>query len=678
MEQKSPLELCFFWHMHQPDYRDSEGVMRMPWVFLHAIKDYYEMPWLLVRHEGLKATFNITAPLIEQLGLYREPLRHDYFLSLWAQHPSQLDTSSRSWLVKTCRATQYETMVRPMAHFEMLYRKAELNDAELIDFEVLFMLAWCGNYLRRENAVVRRFFRKGHGFTQEEKGELLESLTAFVGTILPFYASLLKAGRISLSTTPYNHPILPLLIDIENAGKANPHTPLPDNPLSLKGDAIEQVERSIALYKATFGTVPSGFWPAEGAVDAASIDIYRSHGIRWIATDEAILFRSLGSHRRDNLYRPYRFDGVTIGFRDHGLSDLIGFTYRFKGARDAAEHFMRTIKPIADTPGAQTLFIILDGENAWEFFENNAYDFFTSLYTRLQRTRWCRTATMDEVVALPGIETLPTLAPGSWIHGDFSTWAGHPEKNRAWELLYQTRRDAEHYPGTVSGAAAQKIRFHFLAAECSDWFWWYGDDHMTEFALEFDALFREHLITIYRLLQMQPPSDLFEPVITRKSSASFLRKPQGAVTPRIDGKHNSFFEWLGSGSVDERKLYSTMDRVRGPIETIYYGWNDRAVVLAFEGDVASLDAPDIRLHVTVEESAEQLDFVLNRPLQHDGDRLAVAERVELALSRSHFGARSGVHLRFEIVEGERIIQTMPGFGSLFIDLEETYAGNWFV
>ncbi len=673
---KAPLNLSFFWHMHQPDYRDSDGVMKMPWVFLHAIKDYYEMPWLLSRFPGLKATFNITPPLIEQLNLYDRPLENDYFLSLWAQHPSRLDSASRQWLVKLCKSPQFETTIRPLPRYAELYEQERFNDAELTELEVLFMLSWCGNYLRQNDTTVKALIARERGYEEADKTRLLQTLTAFVATILPYYAQLQETGAIAVSTTPYNHPILPLLLDMENARRANPHTAMPEQPLSLRADAIEQVRRSVALYEATFGRKPKGFWPAEGAVDEASVAIYREHGISWIATDEAILFRSLGESGRESLYRPYRYGGVTIGFRDHGLSDLIGFTYRFKPAGEAAEHFIRSLEPISREHPGGTAFVILDGENAWEFFENNAYDFFMSLYGELVKTPWCKTVTMDDVHALPGQGRLEHLAPGSWIHGTFDTWAGHPEKNRAWELIYQTRRDASHFAEKLDAAVAEAIRAHFLAAECSDWFWWYGDDHATEFGMEFDALFREHLIAIYRLLDMQPPSDLFEPIFTHKSSASFMVKPQAPISPVIDGNDTSFFEWLGSGCIDESRLFSTMDRVRGPVTMIRYGHNEAALFLAFEGNVAALSA--MTLSVTVEETSREFRLPLAGPYKVRNATLAVGERVELALWRPLFDGHRNVHLRFEIVDGEHIVQTMPGYGALVVDLEETYAHNWFV
>lgn len=673
------LNLCFFWHMHQPDYRGSDGVMSMPWVFLHAIKDYYEMPWLLSRQKGLKATFNITSSLIEQLNLYNDPLQNDYFLSLWEKHPSQLDKEARKWLMKICKSTQYDTMVKPWPHFDLLYRKEQLSDEELIEFEVLFMLAWCGNYLRQTNSLVGELIKKEKGYNQADKAQLLQSLSAFVETILPFYAALQKEGIISLSTTPYNHPILPLLIDMNNAKRADMHTVMPDNPMSLKEDAIEQVRRSILLYKKTFGVNPTGFWPAEGAVDEQSVSIYKEHGLRWIASDEAILFRSLGSEARHNLYRPYRYNDMTIGFRDHTLSDLIGFNYRFKSGHNAKEHFISALELIVKgEENDPTLFVILDGENAWEFFENNAYDFFTEIYQYLVQAQWCKTMTMDEISKLESHGILETLAPGSWINGNFNTWSGHPQKNRAWELIYQTRRDVENYFGVIAESVAKKVRSHFLASESSDWFWWYGDDHVTKFSFEFDAIFREHLIGIYRLLDMQPPSDLFEPIFTYESTVSFLLKPQASISPLIDGKNSYFFEWLGSGWIDENKLYSTMDRIRGPIEKIYYGHNDSTVFIAFEGDITSLNITSSLLQVTVEETGEKLTFTMNGPKSNEKAQIAVNERIELALSQKIFKAYRSIHLRFEILEGKHIVQVMPGCGALSIDLDEIYSNNWFV
>jgi alpha-amylase/alpha-mannosidase (GH57 family) len=675
---KKPLTLTFFWHMHQPDYRDSNGVMRMPWVFFHAIKDYYEMPWLLIQQSKLKATFNLTATLMEQLELYTDPLKYDYFLSLWEQHPSELDESAREWVIKLCKSSQFETMVKPLKRYEYLYAKNEYTDDELVDLEMLFVLAWCGNYLRYENSIVKEFLKKGEKFNQNDKHRLLETLCDFIHTIIPFYAELQNQGRISVSTTPYYHPILPLLIDMENALRANPHTTLPLRTFSLNDDAHQHIERSIALYTKHFNQKPSGFWPAEGAVDSETLKLYREYNLKWVATDEAILFRSLESDARHQLYKTYEYEGVMIGFRDHSLSDLIGFTYRFKAPEDATNHFLHALEAIYQEYDDPNLLVIVDGENAWEFFENNGFDFFTTLYTRLENTPWCLTKTMDEVTTLKNHLQLKTLKPGSWIHGTFDTWSGHPQKNRAWELIFQTKRDIKHFQGEVSDVISQKIMGHFLASECSDWFWWYGDDHVTDFASEFDALFRGHLIAIYDLLEISPPANLFIPIVTMNSATPFWIKPKTPLTPVIDGKYTSFFEWLGCGSMDERKLYSTMDRVRGPIDVLYYGHDKKAIYVAFEGDLSHFDRAGLKLLVIFEENEEIFEFDLEILSAAENNLVAIDERLEIAISRLYFGSMRLFHLRFELVRGCEILQTMPGNGALCIDLNEHYAANWFV
>ncbi|MCX6051926.1 MAG: glycoside hydrolase family 57 protein [Campylobacterales bacterium] len=671
------MKLSFLWHMHQPDYRDADGVMKMPWVFLHAIKDYYDMPWTLSLFPTLRATFNLTPSLIEQLRLYSEPLKYDYFLQLWSKHPSELSFAEREWVIKICKSPNYETMIHPMPRFAELYALESLDDEQFLDLQMQFMLSWCGNYLRQNSEVIKSMFIQERDYAFADKARLLNTLTTFVGEILPYYKTLLQSGVISVSTTPYFHPILPLLIDMDNVQKANIHTKPPQNALSFKADAIEHVRRAIALYKETFDTDPIGFWPAEGAVDEESVKIYKNEGIKWIATDEAILFKSLHNTSRDNLYKLYNYDGLCVAFRDHGISDLLGFDYRFKPSDEATEHFVHTIKSIAFDDEDTTLFIILDGENAWEYYPQNAYPFFTQLYEKLSNLSWCESVRMDDLLH-DEVAPLHTLSPGSWIGGDFSTWSGHVEKNRAWEFLFQTRRDVDNYTHEINEQNAKLIENHFLAAECSDWFWWYGDDHFTDFAMEFDALFRKHLISIYHLLNMQPPADLFEPIIKHKSTASFMVQPQAPIYPKIDGKFSSFFEWIGCGVIDESRLFSTMDRARGPIQTIRYGHNETMVFVAFYGDIIHLEKEKITVNIIIEELSEVVSLKLNQEKYPHAIIMQVESSFEIALPKTMFAKLQKVHLRFEIEEDKKIIQTLPGFGALEVQLNEDYSSVWFI
>lgn len=665
MEHKH-LNLSFFWHMHQPDYRGRDGVMKMPWVFLHAIKDYYEMPWLLSEYPGLKATFNLSASLIEQIKLYDKPIENDYFLSLWIKHPQMLSSDERAWLIKLIGAMQFETMVRPIARYAELYYKNNLSDDELIDLEVVFILAWCGNYLRLYNANIKMLFDKKHEYTQEDKALLLECLSKFVGTILPFYATLQKQGVISVSTTPYFHPILPLLVDMQNASLANSATAMPKGSFSLHADACEHVERSIALYKDTFGCNPIGFWPAEGAVDKKSIAIYKEHNIKWIATDEAILYKSLEKHEPLGHYQPYLFDGVSISFRDHALSDLIGFEYRHRDANEASVHFMDALNRIAQGRENPTVSVIVDGENAWEFYENNGLNFFKSLYSALASSSWCSTVTMDEVASLKTTGHLNTIAPGSWIHGTFDTWAGHHEKNTAWEFIFDAQRDVEKHSKDISDEDMKKIRYHLLASECSDWFWWYGEDHSTSFALEFDELFRDHLIHIYQLLDITIPNKLFEPIISDTKPKPFFIKPINTISPTLSGGKTAFFEWMGCGVIDERRIFSTMDRLRGPVDVMYYGFDEESVYFALEGNISGLKELEIKVEIVEREETMIVSPVM------------LKERVEFSLSRASLIGLESIHLRIFVLSEEKMLQSLPGFGVLELNLDDYFTTDWFI
>jgi alpha-amylase/alpha-mannosidase (GH57 family) len=638
--------------------------MKMPWVFLHAIKDYYEMPWLMSLYPGLKATFNLSASLIEQLRLYSDPLKYDAFLALWASPPSDLSASEREWIVKLCTSTQYETMVRPIERYSILYYQESFSDDELIDLEVVFFLAWCGNYLRTQNDLVKALFLKKQGYTQADKNALLDALSGFVQEILPFYADLQRKGIISVSTTPYFHPILPLLIDMENGSRANPATQLPPSAYSLIEDAHEHVVRSIALYESVFGCKPSGFWPAEGAVDEKSIALYSEYGIKWIATDEAILQRTLQDNPVSSHYKPYKLDGVTIAFRDHGLSDLIGFEYRHMDGFIAGSHFMEALHQIAKQEKNPHIFVIVDGENAWEFYPNNGLDFFNGLYESLSSSTWCKTVTMDEVSHESKITVLDHIAPGSWIHGTFDTWVGHPEKNRAWELIFETRNAVEYYG--LSNKITEEIRYHLLASECSDWFWWYGEDHYTEFSFEFDALFREHLIQIYRLIGKQIPSHLWDPIISDSVLKISTRKPRNRISPVIGNPDKPFFAWVGSGVIDERVGFSTMDRVRGPIDIIYYGYDETSLYVAFIGDIGAKH--DMQVVVIIQETDERIIL----------EPKVLKSILEFSLSREHFISHKNVHVRFILLQENTTIQTMPSNGFLLLELDDNFTNDWFI
>lgn len=640
--------------------------MKMPWVFLHAIKDYYEMPWHLSLYPMLKATFNLSASLIEQLKLYREPTKNDLFLRLWSQNPSVLKTEDKEWLLKLMGAMQFETMIRPLKRYAELYNRKNLENDELIDLEVVFLLAWCGNYLRLNNPIIQKLLIQERGYTQHDKEVMLQTLSAFVAEILPFYGELQRLGKISLSTTPYFHPIVPLLIDMENARIAKASSLIPDGAFSLEEDAHEHIQRAITLYTETFGCRPKGFWPSEGAVDGKSIDLYHQEGIEWIATDEAIVFESLKSKEPHLKYDIYDYHGVSIGFRDHALSDLIGFEYRHRSAEESSEDFIKQLETIARNDSNRVVFVIVDGENAWEFYPNNGWDFFEALYTKLSTLSWCKTITMDDAKSLKKQKKLSRIHPGTWIHGTFDTWVGHSEKKRAWELLFQTRHDAKMRLEVADNELKEKVRYHLLASECSDWFWWYGEDHTSDFSHEFDALFRSHLISVYQLLELPIPDVLWEPISRASDETKFWVKPTSMISPRIGRRSGGYFDWIGCGKIDESRSLSTMDRVRGPVNIIYYGYDESALYFRMQGDVKDLET--IRVNTLIDGMDEPIELIV----------ATVPMGIEAVLMREQIAGVSTMRIRLVLMSEAKEIQRLPGFGYLSLDLNDRFIENWFI
>lgn len=670
--------------MHQPDYRDEFGIIQMPWVFLHAIKDYYDMPWMLSRHYGLKATFNITPPLIAQLKLYYEnPQESDKFLNLWLRDVDSLNMTDYAWMMKICKSSTYDTVVSSMPTYDALYKKESYSDQEYFDLEVLFVLSWCGVYLRTNNALIKEMLQRGKGFVYDDKILLLEELCKFVRGIFDYYAELKNRDLISISTTPLNHPILPLLLDMNNALIANPSTNIPKHHISLKEDALLQIKRAKELFNSTFGFEPIGFWPAEGAVDEKSVALLRECGVKWIATDQEILFRSIDSKDKSNLYKPYDYNDMCMVFRDHELSDLIGFSYRFLEPKNASKNFISLLSDINDSNEDACVFIILDGENAWEFYKNNAFDFFDALYEDLNDTSWIKTIHMEDVYDL-NRKKLSKLSAGSWINAEFNTWVGHKEKSRGWELIFMTKRDYEHHRDSLDKETNEKITKHFLASECSDWFWWYGDDHYTEFGLEFDRLFRTHLIAVYNLMKIAPPADLFEPIIQNRSSVDFWLKPQSYISPEIDGIHGSFFEWIGSGVVYENRTSSTMDLPKGPLEKIFYGYDGENIYFTFDSDREKIkNCKVFRLIIDPVGFDEALDINFEDKKHYCGKsgdiafEVAYQDRIEIKVQRSSIDEQK-LYFRFELFSDDAVIQTLPSFGELEVDVESDFSDRWFV
>jgi len=609
-----PLYVCFLWHMHQPFYKDPvQGEYVLPWTYLHAVKDYYDMPAIVDATPGAKVVFNLVPSLLEQILDYAAGTAVDPFLTHARTAPADMDEEQRLFVVDNFFSANRRRMIEPHKRYLELYctagdgaatlgrdRLRALSDQDLFDLQVWFYLAWTGEAARRDFPAFRELIAKGEKFTPADKLLLFETQRELIGRIIPLYRKLHDEGKAELSVTPYFHPILPLLCDSSIAQIAQPLVRLPGERFRHPEDASHQVARGIASFQEIFGFAPKGMWPAEGAVSDDALSILAERGIVWTASDEWVLAHSLPGglgREREALYHPYAFRSekgeIALFFRDHGLSDLIGFTYGQWDAEKAVHDLLARLKEVRHRSGsARVVSIVMDGENAWEYYQDNGYPFLSRLYEGVARSPSLVPATFSEVLErVPERRTLAAVHPGSWINANFGIWIGHPEENLAWDHLARARAAAvENSPEVAallageegSDPVAERVCRSLYAAQGSDWFWWYGDDHFSAHAVSFDLLFRRHLMNVYRLLGLGVPAELDEP-IKKQRPAGFVREPAALITPDITGTVVDQGEWLGAGLYDLTKQSSAMHEAESSLQSFFYGFDCDYLYLRVDG-----------------------------------------------------------------------------------------------
>ncbi len=557
------LDLVLLWHMHQPDYRDcASGEFRRPWVYLHALKDYTDMAGHLERHPKVRAVVNFVPVLLEQIDDYVDQFDsghfRDPFLRWLAQKDlTDLDLNARRQLVADCFPVNHTHLVAPFPPFKRLFELHQMVAAQgdvglsylsanyFADLLTWYHLAWTGETERRNRPLLTELMSKAQGFTADDRARLVDLFGEIVRGLLPRYRALADCGQIELSSTPQTHPIAPLLLDLASAREAMPEVVLPLAQTYPGGDlrVQAQLERAKAIHLGHFGRAPIGLWPAEGALSDAFLELLPTTGYRWSASSESVLANSLRAGeqgvpaRSEYLYRPYRTEGapeVALFFRDEHLSDLIGFEYASWHGRDASAHFLAQLTAVRDQARAgetALVSVMLDGENAWEFYPYNGFYFLDALYALIEAQDWLRTTTFSDCLHSTKRRTgnLPRLVAGSWVYGTFSTWIGAPQKNRAWDLLCQAKQIFDKVVGTV-GVDPQVIaaaQAQLAVCESSDWFWWLGEDDSRPGVQSFDELYRANLAQLYRLLDVAVPPGLLEPLarggVTEGTAGSMKR-----------------------------------------------------------------------------------------------------------------------------------------------------------
>ncbi|MFA6179659.1 MAG: glycoside hydrolase family 57 protein [Candidatus Methylopumilus sp.] len=549
--KRPKLYLNLYWHMHQPDYRDTlTGEYVLPWTYLHAIKDYTDMAYHLEENPAARVTFNFVPILLDQLEDYTKQFLSndikDPLLAMLAKGSLEyLSKDERCLIVDSCFKSHHEKMLEPFAHYQRLhniYRALQvegstasnyLSGQYMADLLVWYHLAWTGESIRRNNVFVQALMEKGSQFTLQERLDLFALVGELIAGLIPRYKQLQQSGQIEISTTPHYHPILPLLLDFKSTRDAMPFAPLPHCGQYPGGRQRAQahIEAAQTSHARRFDEPSVGMWPAEGGVSHAALSLMAENGIKWAATGEGVLANSLYKSfdntdlppRQKYLYKPYRVtDGshdIVCFFRDDRLSDKIGFEYSKQYASEAVSDFIQSLEAIYegnDTPQNPVVSVILDGENAWEYYPYNAYYFLSELYEALVANPHIEMTTFSDIVAKSknlqhgDLETLPQIAAGSWVYGSFSTWIGSSEKNHGWDLLCEAKKcyDKVMQAHVLNAIEIRACERQLAICEGSDWFWWFGDYNSSVSVDSFDRLYRRNLANLYQLLKQPVPEAL--------------------------------------------------------------------------------------------------------------------------------------------------------------------------
>ncbi len=537
--------------MHQPEYRDLvSGEYQLPWTYLHAIKDYVDMAAHLEAVPAARAVVNFAPVLLDQINDYANQLHgylkdaaalRDPLLAALDEPALPVRREQRLDLIKACMRANRERLIDPYPAYKRLAGIADWLDEKpeavmymgeqyLSDLLVWYHLAWLGETLKRGDERVKRLMEKETAYTLHDRRELLEIIANTICGLIARYRTLAERGQVELSVNPYAHPIVPLMLDLGSAREAMPDVPLPVLPHYPGGEerARRHIEEGLTTFQRYFGFKPSGCWPSEGSVSTAALKMFSDAGFRWAATGGGVLQNSLkvsgiahGTTREQQIYRPYRVQDsgdIACFFRDDGLSDLVGFTYSTWHGDDAVNNLvdhLETIHEACDDGDDYLVPIILDGENAWEYYPNNGYYFLKALYRRLSSHPRIRMTTFSEYLNEGGtVSPLPRLVAGSWVYGTFSTWIGDKDKNRAWDILGDAKRayDIAMASGMIPDEHRAAVERQLAVCEGSDWFWWFGDYNPSGTVLDFERLYRVHLANLYHMMGEEPPGYLTQTI----------------------------------------------------------------------------------------------------------------------------------------------------------------------
>ncbi len=700
----------------------------LPWTRLHALKDYWGMVRVLEEFPRVHATFNVVPSLGAQLEEYASGKFDEPWFATAFRAAKELTTEDKSEILTRAFQVNYDHLLARWPRFIELHQwvhaqgheraKQSLGERDWRDLQLLSQLAWMDEEYLASDPVVSRFSLKETDFTEKDKQDLCAKQFELLGRVLPEYRCAASTGQVEISATPFYHPILPLLCDSDIARVSNPGTPLPTPAFRHPEDAREQLVRARRYHERVFGRAPDGLWPSEGSVSEQALSIAAELGFKWFATDEGVLGHTLRAgfgrdaagvpSNAEKLYSPLRVRAggrEMVGFfRDHYLSDLVGFVYSRMNAGAAAEDLHNRIRAIGERVQIGrplTVSLILDGENAWEYYPGNGREFLRQFYRRIENDPDIRALTASEAVAAAGeIPTNNGIFPASWINANFDVWIGSGEDVTAWDHL---RRARDFYGQQVECAAKgfpraptpEQLAASYealLGAEGSDWCWWYGPEHSSANDGEFDAFYRKLLTEVYLALGAEAPDVLAEP-IKRQPERALILPPSSHLHVKVDGRESTYFEWMGAGLYSADRRSSAMHGRLLLLHELRYGFDEERFHLrvdVFAEALAELrDAEfritlraeqELRVVVRLEEGRVSGYLVESRDLCLLGPdevvKVACDKILEVSVAKEMFilGKRKSVSLGVAIWEGGLPVDLLPAEGLLEIQLGEEHFG----
>ena len=573
--------------MHQPFYKDLwTGHYKLPWTRLHAMKDYTGMVRILSEFPQIHQTFNLVPSMVAQIADYAAGTASDPFFDCAVLPAESLTEGQRSFAWRYFFQANVDRIIRRYPRYSELYdrrfERPSLKD--LRDLQILSQLAWMDEDVLATDGELREIIRKGRDYSLADQQLMTRKQREALSAVLPTYREFAHSGQIEISTTPFYHPILPLVCDSDIAGISHPGVPLPQR-FRYPADARAQLQRARSYMWQMLGVTPDGLWPSEGSVSDDALALAAECGFKWAASDNGVLSRTVDQVAGVDLtYQAYvwRHDHqeIRMMFRDRYLSDLIGFEYSRMDAADAANHFLDRIRENAGNRDV-VVPIFLDGENAWEHFVANGRPFLRELYRRISEDPQLEAVTISEALAQVDPKPLDHVFPGSWINSNFDIWIGANEDNKAWELLLAARKAYDEHAPHVSKAGQSLAYEELLIAEGSDWNWWYGPEHGSDNRPEFDQLYRDHLTNVYRALGLTAPEELSHPIL--EDQVGELREPpSNPLTVTLDGEVTSTFEWMGAGRYRPDGRSGAMHGGTPPARDMYYGVDDQSLFIRLD------------------------------------------------------------------------------------------------